>query len=127
MSRLEQVEREAERGLVVSVKDGPELIFGSTDRLTAKWAAAVRVLADPDAAGAEYLDLRLPERPAAGGLAVETVAPVAPAGESTLEAAPVVPEPEPVPGAVEPAPAPLEPAPEQPVDPGGGAIAEPQP
>ncbi len=142
MSRLEQVEREDDRGLVVSVEDGPELIFGSTDRLTAKWAAAVRVLADPDAAGAEYLDLRLPERPAAGGLAVETVAPVAPAGESTPEAAPVVPEPEPVvpvepvpavpeteplPGAVDPAPAPPEPAPEQPVDPGGGAVAEPQP
>jgi cell division protein FtsQ len=26
------------------------------------------VLADPDAAGATYLDLRYPERPAAGGL-----------------------------------------------------------
>jgi len=78
VTRLDQVEREESRGLVVSVEDGPELIFGTAERLTAKWAAAVRVLADPDAAGAEYLDLRLPERPAAGGLAVETVAPAAP-------------------------------------------------
>jgi len=78
VTRLDQVEREESRGLVVSVEDGPELIFGTAERLTAKWAAAVRVLADPDAAGAEYLDLRLPERPAAGGLAVETVAPATP-------------------------------------------------
>jgi cell division protein FtsQ len=146
VSRLEQVEREEERGLVVAVKDGPELIFGNADRLTAKWAAAVRVLADPDAAGAEYLDLRLPERPAAGGLAVETVAPVAPAGEDTTETPPVVPETdpavpvepaqvvpeavpgtEPAPGAPEALPEPVAPAPGQPLDPGGGAVAEPQP
>lgn len=82
VTRLDQVEREESRGLVVSVEDGPELIFGTAERLTAKWAAAVRVLADPDAAGAEYLDLRLPERPAAGGLAVETVVPVAPFAEA---------------------------------------------
>ncbi len=145
VGRLDQVERESDRGLVMSVEDGPDLIFGDTDRLTAKWAAAARVLADPGAAGAEYLDLRLPERPAAGGLGVETVAPVAPVGESALEAAPVVPEPEPaapvepapalpqptpetdtVPGAVEPSPAPA-PAPEAPADPAGGAVAEPQP
>ena len=146
VSRLDEVEREDERGLVVSVEDGPELIFGNTDRLTAKWAAAIRVLADPDASGAEYLDLRLPERPAAGGLAVETVAPVAPAGETPVEPLPTVPEAdpavpvepapvvpetvpegEPAPGAVEPEPAPVAPAPEEPVDPGGGAVAEPQP
>ena len=30
--------------------------------------AAVRVLADPSSAGATYLDLRVPERVAAGGL-----------------------------------------------------------
>ncbi len=146
VSRLDEVEREDERGLVVTVEDGPELIFGSTDRLTAKWAAAIRVLADPDAAGAEYLDLRLPERPAAGGLAVETVAPVAPAGETPVEPLPVVPETDPAvpvepapvvpetvpdteaaPGALEPEPAPVAPAPEEAVDPGGGAVAEPQP
>ncbi|UUY02045.1 hypothetical protein LRS13_15125 [Svornostia abyssi] len=49
--------------------EGPRLRFGRGDRLTAKWAAAARVLADEDAQGASYIDLRLPERPAAGGLA----------------------------------------------------------
>lgn len=92
--RLERVEREGRRGLVVQVKDGPELVFGDASRTAAKWAAAIRVLADRDAAGAEYIDVRIPERPAAGGLPVETVAPVAPAGAEqpppALEGAPPV-------------------------------------
>ena len=58
-----------ERGLTLEMEDGPELYFGSEDELEAKWAAAARVLADPSAEGAEYIDLREPARPAAGGLA----------------------------------------------------------
>lgn len=87
--RLEKIEREGRRGVVVQIKDGPELVFGDASRVAAKWAAAIRVLADRDAAGAEYVDVRIPERPAAGGLPVETVAPVAPAGS---EQPPPVPE-----------------------------------
>ena len=68
------------KGIVVRVRQGPDLIFGSAERAGAKWAAAARVLADPKAAGASYVDVRLPERPAAGGLPVETIAPVAAAG-----------------------------------------------
>lgn len=56
-------------GLTVVLTEGPRLRFGRGDRLTAKWAAAARVLADENAQGASYIDLRLPERPAAGGLA----------------------------------------------------------
>ena len=44
---------------------GPTLRFGAPIRVRAKWAAAARVLADTPAAGAEYLDLRIPERPSA--------------------------------------------------------------
>ncbi len=84
--RLTKVERERRRGVVVHLKDGPEVVFGDATRLAAKWAAAVRVLADRDAAGAEYVDVRIPERPAAGGLPVETVAPVAPAGSGSTDA-----------------------------------------
>lgn len=79
-ARLEKVAHQRGRGVVVHVKNGPELVFGDPGRVAAKWAAAIRVLADRDAAGAEYIDVRIPERPAAGGLPVETVAPVAPAG-----------------------------------------------
>ena len=56
-------------GLTARLSRGPLLYFGSTDRLDAKWIAVTRVLEDPDAAGALYLDVRLPERTAAGGLA----------------------------------------------------------
>ncbi|MEA2365858.1 MAG: cell division protein FtsQ [Thermoleophilaceae bacterium] len=83
-SRLERVEMRSQDGLVVTVRDGPELIFGDARRVHAKWIAAARVLADPDAAGATYIDVRLPGRPAAGGLPAETLSPVAPAGAAEL-------------------------------------------
>ncbi len=59
------------RGLGVSLRQGPDVYFGTRARLPAKWAAAAGVLADPDARGARYLDVRVPERPAAGGLPPE--------------------------------------------------------
>ncbi|MET0206882.1 MAG: hypothetical protein ABW228_06860, partial [Thermoleophilaceae bacterium] len=85
--RIARVEARKGDGLVTELRDGPELIFGDVSRLRAKWVAAARVLADPHAAGATYIDLRLPGRPAAGGLPAETVAPVAPAGQSAAPAA----------------------------------------
>jgi len=89
--RLESVELRGGDGIVVQLRDGPELIFGDARRVHAKWLAATRVLADPDAAGATYIDVRLPGRPAAGGLPAETLAPVAPAGTAQL-APPASPE-----------------------------------
>lgn len=56
------------KGIVATLRQGPPLHFGDAGRLEAKWAAAARVLADPSSAGATYVDLRVPERPAAGGL-----------------------------------------------------------
>jgi cell division protein FtsQ len=55
-------------GLTLDLRDGPPLYFGTRDDAAAKWAAAARVLAEPSAAGATYLDLRVPGRVAAGGL-----------------------------------------------------------
>ncbi len=89
--KLEGVESRTDEGLVVELRDGPELIFGDASRAGAKWIAAARVLADPKAEGAGYIDVRLPGRPAAGGLAAETVAPVAPAGASASTTAPAAP------------------------------------
>lgn len=57
-----------EDGVVLEMADGPELRFGRDERLAAKWAATARVLADESSRGALYLDVRLPGRPAAGGL-----------------------------------------------------------
>ena len=57
------------RGVIVDLDDGPELIFGAGEQADKKWAAAARVLAEISARGAVYLDLRVPGRVAAGGLA----------------------------------------------------------
>ena len=82
--RVESIVMRSEEGIVVELRDGPEVIFGDATRARAKWIAATRVLADPEAAGAAYVDVRLPGRPAAGGLPAETVVPVAPAGVAEL-------------------------------------------
>jgi cell division protein FtsQ len=55
-------------GLTLELHDGPPLIFGDRDAAAAKWTAAARVLAEASAAGATYLDLRVPGRVAAGGV-----------------------------------------------------------
>jgi cell division protein FtsQ len=57
------------KGVIAQLHEGPELIFGTGAYARAKWIAAARVLAEPSAAGATYLDLRVPGRVAAGGLA----------------------------------------------------------
>ena len=99
--RLERIDMRAEEGIVVELRDGPELYFGNATRVRAKWIAAVRILADPEAAGASYIDVRLPGRPAAGGLPAETLAPVAPAGSAEL-AAPTGDRHRPLPGWIRP-------------------------
>jgi cell division protein FtsQ len=78
--RLDRVTDDPDQGLSVQMRDGPELIFGDATQVRAKWAAAARVLADPSAAGATYLDLRIPGRVAAGGL--DPVAEESPDGDA---------------------------------------------
>jgi cell division protein FtsQ len=56
------------RGMMLALVDGPDLIFGDASDARRKWLAVTRVLADPSSAGATYLDVRVPERVAAGGL-----------------------------------------------------------
>jgi cell division protein FtsQ len=86
-SRIKSAGFRAGIGIVVELRRGPELRFGDTSRLAAKWMAAARVLAAPAARGASYIDLRLPDRPAAGGLATTSVIPLAPAGAPAPAAA----------------------------------------
>jgi cell division protein FtsQ len=76
-------------GLTVYLHNGPELYFGDTTRLHAKWAAAARVLEDPASRGATYLDVRLPDRPAAGIDDPQTSA-SATAGEAETAGAPLI-------------------------------------
>jgi cell division protein FtsQ len=90
-ARIEQVKKAGLKGLVADLREGPEVILGDSRRLRAKWAAATRVLADPAAQGAAYVDVRLPERPVVGGLPPEpgaAGAPEAAAGPPGTPAAP---------------------------------------
>jgi len=109
--RLESVTREGSKGWVVQVEDGPELIFGAATAVAAKWTAVTRVLADRDAAGADYIDLRIPGRPAAGGLPVQTVEPVAPADSQDQATPPAAGQAPPTATPQQETPAPAVPAP----------------
>jgi cell division protein FtsQ len=53
-------------GLTVAFRSGVLAYFGDAARPHAKWFSLARVLADPSSQGASYVDVRLPERPAAG-------------------------------------------------------------
>jgi cell division protein FtsQ len=66
LSRISQVTTLSGHGLVAELRNGPSLYFGDPVRLNAKWAAATEVLADPGSAGAAYVDVTDPARPAAG-------------------------------------------------------------
>ncbi len=54
------------KGLTVTMRNGLRVYFGDSSTPHAKWLSLARVLADPSSAGASYVDVRLPERPAAG-------------------------------------------------------------
>lgn len=79
------------RGLTARLQDGPAVHFGGSDRLAAKWAAATAVLAAASSQGATHVDVRFPDRPAAGGLeqaAEQEPAAAAAAGTTTAPSAP---------------------------------------
>jgi cell division protein FtsQ len=104
-------------GLRIELDNGPQLIFGDDSRAHAKWAAVVRVLADPTSKGATYVDVRVPGRAVAGRFPTDSSAkpvvpvaqaPVAPTG--TTAAAVPTPTPTPVPTPATPAAATAQPA-----------------
>jgi cell division protein FtsQ len=102
------------RGLTMTMDRGPDLFFGAPTDLRAKWTAVARVLADPTAEGATYVDVRVPDRAVAGGLA-----PLVPPETAPGETAPPLDGTAPVPGATTPVvpPEPTVPAPESTVPP----------
>ncbi len=54
------------QGLTLAMRNGLLVYFGDAVRPHAKWTALARVLADHSSAGASYIDVRVPARPAAG-------------------------------------------------------------
>jgi cell division protein FtsQ len=68
LRRALTIERRPGQGIVVTFRNGPPVIFGDDSRSADKWLATAGVLASRDAQGATYVDVRLPDRPVAGGL-----------------------------------------------------------
>ncbi len=66
LGRLSQVSDGPAHGLVGQLRGGPSLYFGAGTELPAKWAAVTEVLASSSSAGAQYIDVSDPGRPAAG-------------------------------------------------------------
>lgn len=66
LSRVAQVTEEKPHGLVAQLRSGPDIYFGDTSDLDAKWIAATEMLAEPSVAGASYIDVTDPARSAAG-------------------------------------------------------------
>ena len=80
-----------DRGLTVLMRNGLLAYFGDASRPHAKWLSLVRVLADPSAAGASDVDVRVPERPAAG-FPAGTAPPSSTASGAAAESAAATPE-----------------------------------
>jgi cell division protein FtsQ len=71
------------QGLTVALRTGLLVYFGNATRPHAKWLSLARVLVSPSASGASYVDVRLPERPAAGFSSTSTSSSSSPSGSST--------------------------------------------
>jgi cell division protein FtsQ len=82
--RVESISIQPDKGFVVQLTDGPALWLGDADQLELKWAAAAAVLAQDSSKGASYVDVRIPERPVAGGLGVTTAAQPDPGGPADV-------------------------------------------
>lgn len=67
IGRIEAVEGGGDGDMVATLEDGLQVLLGDGSRLEAKWAAVAAAIAEGGAADAGYLDVTLPERPAAGG------------------------------------------------------------
>jgi hypothetical protein len=85
--RAKAVERvfSGSRGVTVEMRNGLMVYFGDGTLPHAKWLSLARVLLDSSSAGASYVDVRVPERPAAGF--PDGVAPDRPAGAATESSA----------------------------------------
>jgi cell division protein FtsQ len=66
---IESASMDERYGVVVELRAGIPVRFGTSEGAKPKWAAAAAVLADPNLTAISYLDVRAPGRPAVGGAA----------------------------------------------------------
>lgn len=96
LARVASVSDGSAHGLTAVLRAGPSLYFGTVGQLALKWNAATRVLADHGSAGALYIDVSVPARPAAGGasdvnppsVTGSVAAPTGPTGTAATPAGP---------------------------------------
>lgn len=65
---IRRIGQSREFGVEARMRGGLMVRFGSGANASTKWAAASAVLADPQLEALSYVDVRVPERPAAGGV-----------------------------------------------------------
>lgn len=98
LPRIASISIQHGRGAVAQLQHGPVVIFGQAEALDRKWTAAVAVLSNRSSQGATYIDVRMPDRPVAGGLSLEQdpqpQAEAAPAGSApgTASVIPAIPD-----------------------------------
>jgi cell division protein FtsQ len=63
---IEGIGHSAADGVRLTLRGGLDLRFGNADGAARKWGAAAAVLADPKLTAAQYVDVRVPQRPAIG-------------------------------------------------------------
>jgi cell division protein FtsQ len=83
LAKVATASRSTAHGLTVTLRDGPVVYFGDGSLLAAKWKSLVDVLADPSSAGASYIDVTDPARPAAGSGSDTTSTPTATTAPAT--------------------------------------------
>ncbi len=66
LSHIQSATSTSAHGVVLQLRNGPQLFFGPDQQLSQKWKAALAVLASAYSAGAQYIDVSDPTRPAAG-------------------------------------------------------------
>jgi cell division protein FtsQ len=66
---MHEIEHTSDHGIVVTLRGGIPVYFGTAAEAGPKWTAAAAVLADPELQSLSYLDVRVARRPAVGGAA----------------------------------------------------------
>ncbi|MGP0047328.1 MAG: cell division protein FtsQ/DivIB [Solirubrobacteraceae bacterium] len=66
LAKVQAASVDPDHGLVAQLRNGPSIYFGDGGEASQKWMAAAAVIGDPGSAGASYIDVTDPRRPAAG-------------------------------------------------------------
>jgi cell division protein FtsQ len=82
LAHIQTVTTSTAHGVIVHLRKGPEVYFGPPNQLAAKWTALDAVLRDSGSAGAQYIDVSDPQRPAAGVNATATTTATDPATDT---------------------------------------------